>query len=797
MADPAKAGAPVMTDAAPSGPAPEARAPALGGPAADTLAAQRAAGNQAVGAAAQPPEPSGVAGFLANAVISMFVREFTGSGPQERIATAAIRGFVFTLVKEATWEAVKSGVKELAKDENMGEFRLGYKAGVILGFVSPVTDLFGILVLAEQTQRIAAEIGRAAWEHPDEVIAEANALTTQFRTFLTDVRTNLTAAELLKHLPELGAAAERAAAAAGSGAAHSVVLHFSGKEEERPMRPGAAAPAGPAAQLEHWATETRKKLTSTQWSRLGYNVGYDVGAAVSNTLLFVFGLGAGEAIAAIGAQLGRLGGLLARAGNVVRQLGEAIAAIEALIGALVSKPMKWLEPAMKPFFQLLERLRGFLRKLLGIAEKGAAKAAVTAVEKGAAGLAAAPPAAPGPPAAKPELKPKPRPRPKPPKTTPKAAPEVAPKTAPAVAPEAAPKAAPEVAPEGAPGTVPEPAVRKRVTAGAAQESPAHVPSAAEAHPAKRSRIAAEQQPEPVGVLEAEPATPLKKKSALTAPRPAATPPKPATPKTAKTAQAAPPTSVTATGPAAVTTPPPKAPVPPSGPVPAATGKGPSPEMVAAVEQGIKETPLSTVGAAGEAAALSSLRETRHEVFDLNKLRIDLHRVRKNFPLLDLISKGPAGKPGVVASVKNYAMGRTGELSPHTLRRYARDMKAMLRTGGPGYAPVPAEVAADLLAANRAQIQTAQAWPRDLAPDAGPERIARYINERSILVIPDDHVPQVRKFIGEQALRDPGAYELVPGPTLADDIARIQERVQPMGITSGQLHDIHRRVTKAP
>nr|BFD94104.1 hypothetical protein KitaXyl93_54640 [Kitasatospora sp. Xyl93] len=390
---------PAKTDTTASdGPIAEA-AKAPPGPGSDLLDVQRAAGNQAAhqAAAAQPPEPSGVLGYLASWAIDFFTSELTGSGPQQQIAAAAIRGFVFTLAKEASLEGAAAGLKELATPKNMAEFVLAYEAGAILGLVSPVTNLFGIAVLAEQMQRMAIDLGRAAWEHPKELMAEARALGTEFQNFLNNARNTLTAAELLKHVVELSDTVEKAAGAAGSRAAQAVALHFSGKEEkEEPKRPG-AAPAGPAAQLEQWATETRKKMTDTQWSRRGYNLGYDVGAVVSNTLLTVLSLGAGEAVAAIGAQLGRLGGLLAHAGNIVQQVGEAITAIEALIGALVSKPMKWLEPVMKPFFELLKRLR----KLLGLVEKDAAKAAVTALEEGAAMAAPKPPATPKPSATKP------------------------------------------------------------------------------------------------------------------------------------------------------------------------------------------------------------------------------------------------------------------------------------------------------------------------------------------------------------------------------------------------------------
>ncbi|WP_406253877.1 DNA/RNA non-specific endonuclease [Streptomyces chartreusis] len=393
-----------------------AKSPAGPGGLQDT---QRAAGNQAAlqTVTARPPEPTGVAGQVANAVIELFAFQLTGVGPQQRIAAAAMRGFVFTLANEVSLEGVTAGLKELATPRNMAEFVVAYEAGSILGLISPVTDLFGIVVLAEQLNKMAEDLGRAVWEHPEEMKAKALALAAGFRDFLAGAGKNLSPVELLKHLGQVSETLETKAGEAGSRAAHSVVLHFSGKEEEQPAGP-AAPPAGYAGRLEQWATETRKKLTNTQWSRLGYNIGYDVGAIVSNTLLFVFSFGAGEAVAAIGAELGKLGGLLARAGNVVKQVGAGITVIEDLIAALMSKPMKWLEPVLKPFFELLERLKTFLRELAGFVDKKAAKTAVTALEKHAAEAAA-----PDPPHAPKPTAPEPHPTPKPTTPEPHAAPQ--------------------------------------------------------------------------------------------------------------------------------------------------------------------------------------------------------------------------------------------------------------------------------------------------------------------------------------------------------------------------------------
>ncbi|MFF5499158.1 DNA/RNA non-specific endonuclease [Streptomyces aquilus] len=394
-----------------SGPTAEA-AKAPSGPG-GLLDSQRAAGNQATHeavAAAPAPEPTGLKGQLVRTAIDVVTSQLPG-GPTLRVAGAAVHGFVSTLAHEVSLTDLAAGVKELATQRNLLDFTLGYQAGSILGFISPVTDLFGIVVLAEELNKMAEDLGRAAWEHPEELIAKARALGNDFRTFLKDTGKNFSVLELIKHAVELPDTVMRGlevkAGEIGSHAAHSVILHFSGKEEEQPARP-AEPPAGYAGRLERWAVETRKKLTNTQWSRIGYNIGYDVGAVVSNTLLFVFSYGAGEAVAAIGAELGKLGGLLARVGNVAEKVGAGIKVIEDVIAALLSKPMQWLEPVLKPFFELLERLKTFLGELLGFVDKKAAKTAVTTLEKHAT-EAAAPdaPHAPKPTVAEPHAPPQP------------------------------------------------------------------------------------------------------------------------------------------------------------------------------------------------------------------------------------------------------------------------------------------------------------------------------------------------------------------------------------------------------
>ena len=151
-------------------------------------------------------------------------------------------------------------------------------------------------------------------------------------------------------------------------------------------------------------------------------------------------------------------------------------------------------------------------------------------------------------------------------------------------------------------------------------------------------------------------------------------------------------------------------------------------------------PLRTVmGMAGEAIA---------EKFMSLKLGVDgakiynLNKLQKNFPVADIIS--PRGLFSVkVRGLLGTAVGAAR--APSLTLEYIQDL-VDLAVGGPAEDRKLAR-AASLLFDNRGRLKARGAWPTGFNPRSVAE-MARYIREKTVLVIPDDHVQPVKRAIGE-------------------------------------------------
>jgi hypothetical protein len=367
-----------------------------------------------------------------------------GGGVRGAMLAAALRGFVAEMGRQLSgehWTRFKAELVALAVPGNAAAFSTGYSVGAVAGLISPVTDLLGLVGFLQQLPEVAVKLAARVPAGAEYLVVEARALVRDGQAWLASVGGKVRGLDLKMINELLGAAEQKATAAAGAagrGAARSVVEVFTGDEEEPATKSGSSFSITGA--LEE-ASRVRKSLLSSKWDKIGYNVGHAVGAVTSNVLLLVFSEGIGNAIAEIGAWLGKFGGLIAKAGEFVASIGKAIEAVEKAIGVLAGKLAKPFEPVLKPLAELFERLRGFLRKLLGVAEKSAATAAATAGAEAAEKKVAA---AVGP---KPAAAPAPKPKPKPKSVAPVSA-EPAP-AGPRVSTEPAP-AGPRVSTEPAP-----------------------------------------------------------------------------------------------------------------------------------------------------------------------------------------------------------------------------------------------------------------------------------------------------------------------------------------------------------
>jgi hypothetical protein len=371
------------------------------------------------GAGSPTPEADDSLGDVGEAVVNLVSHGMAGTGLQQRMLQAAMRGFVAELgrqLKPGEQAArFKSSLKELAVPGNLARFAGGYAGGAVAGLVSPVTDLLGLGALVEQLPAIATNLGRRAWQQASVLADEARELAKNVAEFTVFAKGKL--AELLRDpaqlyalLDSVGPKAVTAAGEAGRSAARQIVGFFTSKDEqeEKPdesLRQALtttteAEKSGFFSFLTSKATRLRKLAFSTPWAKFGYDVGHAVGAVVSNLLLLVFSEGIGNAIAKIGSWLGEVAPLLARGAKGLVQLGRVVEAAEQAVGLAISKGLKLarpLEAIVAPLLRLFERFQGFLRRLFGVAEREAATLAArggaAAAEEAGARMARPPAAA--------------------------------------------------------------------------------------------------------------------------------------------------------------------------------------------------------------------------------------------------------------------------------------------------------------------------------------------------------------------------------------------------------------------
>ncbi|MYN19990.1 DUF4157 domain-containing protein, partial [Rugamonas sp. FT107W] len=304
----------------------------------------------------------------------------------------------------------------------------GYVQGVIQGVVSPITDLFSLFVLMEQGRDFAAKLAESALfgksgqqAELDAILQSIAELVAPMRDVVREMKSHplATLKSLLEFASSQGsmmAKMEDMATKAGlsGGKAIALSLEEPWEKKEKKEEPKFSIWKQPAQWANQKLEQAGEALLSGPWGRVGNKAGYALGFAVVQIVLLVFSDGIGNFIASIGrgmSTIAKAGSLLGKTlegvGKFVQAAGAGIRAVEEAVAAVIgflSKPLlPVLEPLMKPFGKVMDRLAKFLRKLFGVAEKESAHLAATAVAKteGALAHAPAPPAPPHAPAAAP------------------------------------------------------------------------------------------------------------------------------------------------------------------------------------------------------------------------------------------------------------------------------------------------------------------------------------------------------------------------------------------------------------
>jgi len=359
----------------------------------------------------------------------------------------------------------------------------GYLVGLGEGLVSPVTDLWGLVVFGEGMKNVMEDLLVSAFnrggnfdQELKDLMKEVDNLYKKLGDFWEDVKANKlkTIAAILSAPQALEDRATDLAYDLGKKAGTSIVDGLEDpwrpKKEEKepdPLR-------SPAAYVDYMAKKGQDYVIDTPWAKVGFGVGYGIGWVAIQVILIVFTEGIGNAIEEVAQALSKAGKVLgefsklagAAVGKIAEFLewiGKGATAAEKLFGKAIEKiveKLPFLGKILEPISAFFEKLQKFLRKLFGVVEKDGALLLEEAAGKLAPKIGEElpkPPPKPPPPEVKPNVPPKARAEPKP-KIEPEPKPKIEPEPKPKVEPEPKPKVEPEpkVKIEPKPNVQPEP-----------------------------------------------------------------------------------------------------------------------------------------------------------------------------------------------------------------------------------------------------------------------------------------------------------------------------------------------------
>jgi hypothetical protein len=321
--------------------------------------------------------------------------------PLRSAAAASVRGFTAEAIHQFSSNkgAISDRLKELRHLDNLKSLFGGYYGGLLAGIASPLTGLFDVLVFADRLRVFVNHLVADAANRFAELLDTGRELVAAISGIVAKAKEEVS--KLIAHPLDLIIALvtdqgpsrlEAAANKAGHDAAIAAAAAISKRFSPETQAPEQRQEEAPLAQAEAKIEQFKESLFSTPWSKVGYDIGYAVGAVAVNMLLLVFSGGVGNALTKLGSVLGELGGVLGSAGRLIAVLGRAITFVEEAINAVINVALKPLQPLLRALEPHFQKLVLFLRKLLGVAEKESAEAAAAAAKATAAAAKPKPPA---------------------------------------------------------------------------------------------------------------------------------------------------------------------------------------------------------------------------------------------------------------------------------------------------------------------------------------------------------------------------------------------------------------------
>jgi Domain of unknown function (DUF4157)/Putative RNase-like toxin, toxin_1 len=357
------------------------------------------------------PAPEATYDDVVKTILLSKARDLTLPPLGLRLAVAAGTGMaeeVITELKGAKGVALVASLRAFRLPD-VGELQRGFGVGLLSGIVSPVTDLFGIAVLAERLRNFligllvnpaSAREGLAA--DVDALLAEVGKLSEPAAQAWQEItKSPMDALIFILKLPdrlsdEAEAKAYGLGKAGGTAVVDSVLQPFGlGAPEKQEEKPSWLT--SPAAALEATVKGGKDWLAgASPWAKIGEKLGYALGWVAIQVILFAFTDGIGDAIQWLAQGLGKIAKALGTFSEVVgrvatkvaeaaRAIGEAIEVVEKWFGEILAKLLKpaekFLDKLFGPLKAIREKLRAVLEKLFGITRKEADKAAELALAK--------------------------------------------------------------------------------------------------------------------------------------------------------------------------------------------------------------------------------------------------------------------------------------------------------------------------------------------------------------------------------------------------------------------------------
>ena len=296
---------------------------------------------------------------------------------------------------------------------DVNEFGKGFGLGLTEGIVSPVTDLFSLAVLGEKIQNwvrsvlsnpLAARTGLGA--DVDALLQSIGKLgAEQLKAWEQLKKKPLDLVIFILKLPEvIEELAEQKAYELGKKGGDELVQGILSpfglaKPEQPAEQPNPFT--SPLAFIESKAKQAESWFLDSPWSKIGAKIGWAIGFVAIQVILFAFTTGIGNALEQVGVGLAKIGSVLekfsarlgaaaAKIAEAVVEFGQAISFVEQWIGRIIARLLKpaekLLEPVMRALGEVQERLKAFLLKLFGFAQKESAELGEAAAARAARAL---------------------------------------------------------------------------------------------------------------------------------------------------------------------------------------------------------------------------------------------------------------------------------------------------------------------------------------------------------------------------------------------------------------------------